>query len=54
MIERIDGSEAAENLRSSSGRKLLIMAILGVLSVIAINYFFFRVAKKTLKDRKLI
>jgi hypothetical protein len=54
IATRIDGSEASKSLKSSSGKMLLILAIVGLLSIVGINFVFFKGAQKTLKDRKLI
>jgi len=54
ILHRIEGSEAGQNLKNSSGHKLIWMAVLGLIFIVGINYVFFKYAKKTLKDRKLI
>lgn len=54
ILQRIEGSEASQNLKNSSGGMLLWLAVFGLIAIIGINYVFFRYAKKTLRDRKLI
>lgn len=36
------------------GKKMIFMAILGLAVIGGVNFFFFKVLKKTFKERKLI
>lgn len=55
MINRQENSGAtAADLSSSMNVKYVILAVLGLASVVAVNVVFYLQTKKTLKDRKLI
>ena len=43
-----------ENVKNMLGMTMIILAILGVIVLAAVNIVFYMLAKKGLKDRKLI
>jgi len=54
-INRQEGTHSQTvNLKSSSSKTMLILAIVALLFIIGNNVFFYLNAKKQLKDRKLI
>lgn len=49
-----DQRTASETLKSMIGVTMIVMACLGLTIIAAANVIFYMMAKKTLKDRKLI
>jgi hypothetical protein len=49
-----DQRTAGETLKSMMGVTMIMMALLGLVIVGVVNVAFYMLAKKTLKDRKLI
>lgn len=58
MLEIISRQEsqrsASESFKSMMGITMIVLAILGLVVVAAVNAVFYLLARKTLKDRKLI
>jgi hypothetical protein len=58
MFEIINRMEAmrssSEQLKSMMGVTMIVLAILGLIGVASANFMFYSMAKKTLKERKLI
>lgn len=55
IINRMEGMRgSSEQVKSMMGVTMIVLAILGVVGVAAVNVVFYTLAKKTLKDRKLI
>lgn len=54
-LDRTEGLRAtSENLTNLMSTKMIGFAIVGLLSIIAVNVLFYRELKKTFKERKLI
>ena len=55
IINRMEGiRSSSEQVKSMMGVTMIVLAILGLVVVAAVNFMFYTLAKKTLKDRKLI
>lgn len=55
IINRMEGMRSSsEQVKSMMGVTMIVLAILGVVGVAAVNVMFYALAKKTLKERKLI
>lgn len=44
----------SEDLKQSSSRMMIFLAVVGMCAVLGINYFFYLMAKRELRHRKLI
>ena len=45
---------STDNLKNSSGVSMIVLAVMGLIVLAAVNLVFYILAKKGLKDRKLI
>lgn len=55
IINRMEGiRSSSEQVKSMMGVTMIVLAILGLVVVAAVNFMFYTLAKKTLKERKLI
>jgi len=54
-LERMESLRAStEGLTSMMSTKMIGFAIIGLLSIVIVNFIFYRELKKTFKERKLI
>jgi hypothetical protein len=55
IINRMEGiRSSSEQVKSMMGVTMIVLAVLGLVGVAAVNFMFYTLAKKTLKERKLI
>jgi hypothetical protein len=45
---------ASDELNAKMNTNYIVLAILGLIAVVGVNFLFYTQTKKTLKDRKLI
>lgn len=54
-LDRMEGLRAgSEGLTNMMSKKMIVFAVIGLLTILVVNFYFYKEIKKIFKDRKII